>query len=64
MVRVVVVQDLLGSTALHEAAGSGHVDTVKALLAAGANLTATTVRGGLCRCRHWKFCCGLMECSW
>ncbi len=45
MVRVAVVQDVLGSTALHEAAGSGHVDAVKALLGAGANVTATDVRG-------------------
>jgi hypothetical protein len=33
------------STALHRAAGNGHVDAVKALLAAGADVTATDVRG-------------------
>jgi hypothetical protein len=43
MVRVALVQ--YGDwTALHRAASSGHVDAVKALLAAGANVTATDVR--------------------
>ncbi len=46
MVCVAVVQDE-GLTALHEAAGSGHVDVVKALLAAGAGVTARDVRGDL-----------------
>jgi ankyrin repeat protein len=45
MVRVAVVQDVLSWTALHWAASSGHVDAAKALLAAGANLTSTDVRG-------------------
>jgi ankyrin repeat protein len=44
MVRVLVVQNE-GLTALHMAAFHGHVDAVKALLAGGANVTATTVRG-------------------
>jgi ankyrin repeat protein len=34
-----------GWTALHMAAANGHTDTVKALLAAGANVFATAVRG-------------------
>ncbi len=33
-----------GQTALHVAAGKGHRDIVKALLAAGANVSATAVR--------------------
>jgi hypothetical protein len=44
MVCVPVVQGG-GRTALHEAAWNGHVDAVKALLAAGSDVTATTVRG-------------------
>jgi hypothetical protein len=32
-------------SALHKAASNGHMDTVKALLAAGADVTATDVRG-------------------
>ena len=34
-----------GWTALHDAAWYGHTDTVKALVAAGANVSATDVRG-------------------
>jgi ankyrin repeat protein len=34
-----------GLTALHMTAANGHTDTVKALLAAGANVSATAVRG-------------------
>ncbi len=44
MVCVLVVQKE-GLTALHWAASAGHVDVVKALLAAGANVTARNVRG-------------------
>ncbi len=44
MVCVAVVQDE-GLTALLWAASHGHVDVVKALLSAGANVTATDVRG-------------------
>ena len=47
MARVPLVQDVLGWTALHWAASSGHVDAAKALLAAGANVTAATVRGAV-----------------
>jgi ankyrin repeat protein len=47
MVRVAVVQDVQGRTALHRAASNGHADAVKALLAAGANVTATDVRGAV-----------------
>ncbi len=36
--------------ALHLAASSGHVDAVKALLAAGADVTATDVRGDVAMC--------------
>ncbi len=56
MVRVALVQDV-GCTALHEAAGNGHVDAVRALLAAGANVTATDVRGDV-PCvggRQWNY---------
>ncbi len=44
VVCVVAVQNE-GLTALHWAAISGHVDVVKVLLAAGANVTAIAVRG-------------------
>ncbi len=44
MVCVPTVQTYM-LTALHRAADNGHVDAVKALLAAGANVTATDVRG-------------------
>jgi hypothetical protein len=44
MVRMPMVQNV-GWTTLHRAADNGHVDVVKALLAAGANVTATCVRG-------------------
>jgi ankyrin repeat protein len=37
-----------GQTALHMAVLYSHTDTVKALLAAGANVSATAVRGLLC----------------
>jgi hypothetical protein len=40
-----------GQTALHMAAANGHADTVKALLAAGANVSATAVRGLVSRVR-------------
>jgi ankyrin repeat protein len=58
MVRVPVVQ-YGGRTALHRAADNGHVDAVKALLAAGSDVTATDVRGDLACVggRHWKYCC-------
>jgi hypothetical protein len=61
MARVPVVQTYK-STALHMAASSGHVDAVKALLAAGANVTATDVRGdaacvGGRLWKHWCVCC-------
>ncbi len=46
MVCVPVVQNE-GLTALHWAASNGHVDVVKALLAAGANVTARSVRGDM-----------------
>jgi hypothetical protein len=36
-----------GWTALHRAAQKGHTDVVKALLAAGANVSATTTVRGL-----------------
>jgi ankyrin repeat protein len=62
MVRVAVVQDVLGSTALHRAAGSGHVDAVKALLAAGANVTATDVRGDVAMC--WWQALEMLVCLW
>jgi hypothetical protein len=52
MVRVPMVQDG-GWTALHEAASSGHVDAVKALLAAGSDVTATDVRGDAV-CVGWQ----------
>jgi len=42
----VAVGQVGGWTALHRAADNGHVDAVKALLAAGANVTATDVRCG------------------
>ncbi len=44
MVCVAVVQNE-GLTALPMAAGNGHVDAVKALLAGGADVTASDVRG-------------------
>ncbi len=34
-----------GQTALHMAAANGQTDVVKALLAAGANVSASAVRG-------------------
>jgi ankyrin repeat protein len=65
MVCVLVVQDE-DWTALHAAADNGHVAVVKALLAAGADVTATTVCGdvpyvgaGTVSIEH-----DLMECSW
>jgi ankyrin repeat protein len=38
-----------GWTALHMAAANGHIDVVKALLAAGTNVSATAVRGHVSR---------------
>ena len=40
--------DLVGSTALHEAAASGSTECVQLLLAAGACLTATVYLCGVC----------------
>ncbi len=58
MVCMAAVQDE-GWTALHRAADKGHVDVVKALLAAGSNVTATDVRGDVASVggRHWNHCC-------
>jgi hypothetical protein len=53
LVCVPLVQYVLDWTALHEGAGNGHVDAVKALLAAGANVTATDVRGDAA-CVGWQ----------
>ncbi len=51
-----------GQTALpvHMAAVNGHTDTVKALLAAGANVSATTVCGLVCGGPHRMRCVGLV----
>jgi ankyrin repeat protein len=43
--RDVNVKDDRGITALHRAAGPGHIDAVRALLAAGANPNASDSRG-------------------
>jgi ankyrin repeat protein len=58
MVCVAVGQDE-GRTALHWAADDGHVDAVKALLAAGANVTVRDVCGDVAcgGSKHWRCWC-------